>query len=85
MDKSAQERQVLRATAQMPLFEEVIGAKNARIELASSQSIAAAQLLALEALFSQTFPSFLLHCGWLFECLRGSAEQDPGSLLRLTC
>jgi hypothetical protein len=52
MDKSARKRQVLRATAQMPLFEAFIGAKNARIELAGIQFIAAAQLIALGALFS---------------------------------
>jgi hypothetical protein len=39
MDKSARKRQVLRATAQMPLFEAFIGAKNARIELAIIQFV----------------------------------------------
>jgi hypothetical protein len=52
MDKSAHQQQALRAIAQLPPFEALIGAKTARIAPASVRSIASTRLLMLSGYFS---------------------------------
>jgi hypothetical protein len=56
MDKPAHQQQALRAIAQLPPFEALIGAKTARIAPASVRSIASTRLLMLGDFF-QTIPS----------------------------